>query len=75
MHAALARSLKDVFCANNNPFAVIVCFGWAFYPSGMGEKIEIFEFRIFSNIYHYDDVIIDVELAYLRFGVVTLLVE
>ena len=46
----LARSLHDVYCANNNRFAVVVCFRLAFYASGM---------RIFLKIlYHYDDVTI-----------------
>ena len=47
LHAAHARLLHGVSCANNNRFAVIVCFGSAFYASGMREKLEIFEFLVF----------------------------
>ena len=45
----LARSLHDVSCANNNRFAVVVCFRLAFHASGMRFFLEIFEFKIFKN--------------------------
>ena len=41
----LARSLHDVSCANNNRFAVVVCFRLAFHASG----IRIF-FLKFSSL-------------------------
>ena len=41
----LARSLNDVFCANNNREAVVVCFRLALYASGMRFFLEIFEFK------------------------------
>ena len=54
----LARSLHDVSRANNNRFAVVVCFRLAFHASGMPIFLEIFEFKIFKNFVTYDDVII-----------------
>ena len=68
-------SLHDVSCANNNRFAVVVCFRVAFYASGMRIYLEIFEFKTFFKFctimmtYYFDD-----ELAYLRFGVANLFV-
>ena len=41
----LARSLHDVSCANNNRFAVVVCFRLAVHASGMRFFLEIFEFK------------------------------
>ena len=43
----LARSLHDVSCANNNRFAVVVCFRLAFHASGMRIFWEIFEFKAY----------------------------
>ena len=43
----LARSLHDMSCANNNRFAVVVCFRLAFHASGMGFFLKIFEFNFF----------------------------
>ena len=43
----LARSLHDVSCANNNRFAVVVCFRLAFHASGIRFFLEILEFKIF----------------------------
>ena len=40
----LARSLHDVSCANNNRFAVVVCFQLAFHTSEMPIFFKIFEF-------------------------------
>ena len=40
----LARSLHDVSCANNNRFAVVVCFRLAFHASGM--RIFFENFRV-----------------------------
>ena len=42
----LARSLHDVSCANNNRFAVVVCFRLTFHASGMRFFLEIFMFKI-----------------------------
>ena len=46
----LAKSLHSVSCANNNSFAVVVCFRLAFHASGMQFFLEI--------LYHCDDVLI-----------------
>ena len=35
----LARSVHDVSCANNNRFAVVVCFRFAFHASGTGSYV------------------------------------
>ena len=42
----LARSLHDVSCANNNRFAVVVCYRLAFHASGM--RILFGNLRVFK---------------------------
>ena len=43
---SLALFFQDVFCANNNRFAVVVSFGLAFHASRMRCFFEIFELKM-----------------------------